>query len=705
MTRCDLGRRQVELEVAEALVQDANTAEADALIRMGEDFASDGEASFSEVLQPHPQDSRNSVRSKSESPSATCRRPARMNTASKVSSCSNRALAWEIDLVLKLRHSELKESLQQTMTEHTAAVQRLIGERSLPRSWIQPSAQCPHLETENWQQHQPETTEQSPSQQPEFPGSVDTTVEIMSVNGDARKTNGHSREAWTPLDTQEGLAELLNSDAVEPPKALDSPTMTILQSQDTAGEESQGLGHGIKTHPALAVRSKTSGSMKTFTFERQEVPVLVIMDYLMSCLPGLDTGDMKKLRSTRLWKLTHSNVFGILSAFMICAYIVFIGVNSDSELKAEIKGQKLGVEWSVFEGIFAGWFALELVLRIAAERVLFFYTDEWKLNLLDIILVAISLVGFSMDPSGSGSASRANAARVFRLFRFIRVLRIVRVIRSFQSLRLLAFSIIESMASLMWCFVVVLVVIYLFAIFILSGVTEHMRDVPSTADTQKLEEFWGGGYRAMVSLFMSISGGADWQDLLSPLREIDWFYEPIFMFYIFFMLLGVLNVVVATFVENTAQVARNDKDATVKAELQRVKEYSSSIKKFFHEADYDKSGQLSWDEFESYLQNDSVKAYFQTLELDVSEAHVLFKLLAGEDDEVSSEEFIDGCMRLKGRARSVDVNLLIYQTERMIDKMMQSQEAITAISQHLHIPTSALGFQSTVKLDHPVTCK
>lgn len=703
MTRFDLGSGQVELEVAEALVRDTNAAGGDGLI-CSEDIPSDNEALLSQMLEeshqsqnPDPQDSSSkALRSKSESPSATRRRSARMSTFSKVSSCSSRALAWEIDSVLKLRNAELKESLQQAMTEHTATVQRLIGERSIPCPRIQPSAPC--LESENWEHQQLEATEESIiSQHVELPGSVDTTVEIMSVVGNSSKTNGHSREAWSPVHTQQGLVELLV------PKTVESPTIAMAQRDTNEVKEAPDTPHpgkGSQENSRLR-KSKTNGSMATtttFSFEQQESP----MRYLMSCLPSLGKRDMKKLQSTSVWKLTHSNTFGTVSAFMICAYIVFIGIHSDSELKSAINGQKLGVKWSVPEGVFAGWFALELVLRLAAERALFFLTGEWKLNFLDLILVSMSIVGYCMDPSSSGSTSRANAARIFRLFRFVRILRIVRVIRSFQHLRLLAFSIIESMASLMWCFVVVLVVVYLFAIFILSGVTEHMRDVPGTTDTQKLQEYWGGGYRAMVTLFMSISGGADWHDLLAPLREVDWFYEPIFMFYVFFMLLGVLNVVVATFVENTAQVARNDKDATVKAELQRVKEYSSSIKKFFHEADYDKSGQLTWDEFESYLQNDEVKAYFQTLELDVSEAHNLFKLLAGEDEEVSSEEFIDGCMRLKGKARSIDVNFLIYQTEKMIDKTLQSQLAIKEISEHLRIPTS-LGGGSTLKLNSSVT--
>merc|ERR1712032_1508758 len=101
---------------------------------------------------------------------------------------------------------------------------------------------------------------------------------------------------------------------------------------------------------------------------------------------------------------------------------------------------------------------------------------------------------------------------------------------------------------------------------------------------------------------------------------------------------------------------------------------------FFEEADKDHSGMLSWEEFKTYLQNSKVKAYFQALELDVSQAHKLFTLLdADNSDQVGLHEFLEGCMRLKGQAKSIDVNMLLYESERvfqlMCDFMDNSEEA------------------------------
>ena len=60
------------------------------------------------------------------------------------------------------------------------------------------------------------------------------------------------------------------------------------------------------------------------------------------------------------------------------------------------------------------------------------------------------------------------------------------------------------------------------------------------------------------------------------------------------------------------------------------------------------------------MQDERVKAYFKSLDLDTSEARALFVLLDLEEtDEVPIEKFIEGCMRMRGDAKSIDVNMMI----------------------------------------------
>merc|ERR1719491_773945 len=119
----------------------------------------------------------------------------------------------------------------------------------------------------------------------------------------------------------------------------------------------------------------------------------------------------------------------------------------------------------------------------------------------------------------------------------------------------------------------------------------------------------------------------DWRDALSAMDCLPWIYMPILILYVFFMYFAVLNVVIGAFVAATAEIKSKDKEALVKTEMIRFERYTQKIKGFFHEADTDRSGKLSLKEFERHLENDQVRAYFQALELDVTQARALFKVL------------------------------------------------------------------------------
>merc|ERR1719162_1613245 len=111
----------------------------------------------------------------------------------------------------------------------------------------------------------------------------------------------------------------------------------------------------------------------------------------------------------------------------------------------------------------------------------------------------------------------------------------------------------------------------------------------------------------MITLFMVMTGGMDWEDAADPLKKVFFFYHYVFVFYVFVMNFGVLNVVIGTFVATATEIASKDREAFVKAEMRQWEISTSRIKTFFHEADLDSSGTLSWDEFREHLSHTQVR--------------------------------------------------------------------------------------------------
>eukprot|EP00913_Durusdinium_trenchii_P007652 g7189.t1 len=56
----------------------------------------------------------------------------------------------------------------------------------------------------------------------------------------------------------------------------------------------------------------------------------------------------------------------------------------------------------------------------------------------------------------------------------------------------------------------------------------------------------------------------------------------------------------------------------------------------------------------SIFANPKVEAYFQTLDVDVTEGAALFNMIDNGDGQVTLDEFVDGILRCRGPARALD---------------------------------------------------
>lgn len=377
-----------------------------------------------------------------------------------------------------------------------------------------------------------------------------------------------------------------------------------------------------------------------------------------------------------MYEAIHGWQFRALCSMVIVLNAICIGIRTHMRLGEVMRGQgNSAASWNVVENCFTGFFAVELVLRLLVDGKEFCIGEDWKWNLFDSFLVTQSFMDLLAT---KGTGLNLSFARLLRILRFARILRLIRVMRFFQSFRIMVYSILCSMVSLLWVLMLLFFIIYFFAVFFLHGITDdYSKTGLGTQDL--LQQYFGSLPEAVLSLFAAICGGADWLDIMKPLRDIGAIFPLGFVLYVFFMIFGVMNVVVALFVDQAWEVSQRDRDATIARELSKQREYAANIARFFYEADTDKSGLLSWEEFQAHLDDDRVKAYFSTLELDVSQARALFTLFdVDETNEVGIEEFIGGCMRLKGLAKSVDVNMLLYENEQIMNKLSSFMELVCA---------------------------
>jgi len=326
--------------------------------------------------------------------------------------------------------------------------------------------------------------------------------------------------------------------------------------------------------------------------------------------------------------------------------------------------------------VFAAWFGTEIVLRILVDGCRFFTNDEKYWNIFDFLLVAESLASLTLN---TGNLS---LLRIFRVFRLIRIVRLVRTVKALRRLRTMIFSILNSFVDLLWAIVVVILIIYIFSIIFSNAVALYFDEVNMGLDdldngnktlviqqaTDVNTEF-GDLYSSILALWSAVSGGNDWMMYGSLLRGISHgeLYFVIFNFYIAFCVIGMFNVVTGVFVDSA--VCCRTEDEVVQGYIDDLRNTTREIKSFFQTADTDRSGTLTYEEFKKQLDDPLVKAYFSGLDIDPSEASIIFAILdADTSDELKIDEFVNGTMKLKGAATKLDVMTMMFDNTKQTIK-------------------------------------
>eukprot|EP00439_Symbiodinium_sp_Y106_P035255 s561_g4.t1 len=159
------------------------------------------------------------------------------------------------------------------------------------------------------------------------------------------------------------------------------------------------------------------------------------------------------------------------------------------------------------------------------------------------------------------------------------------------------------------------------------------------------------------------------------------------LLYVAFTMLAVLNVITGAFVDNALNLASQQRDFQIEKEIESKEQYARQIRALFqmlgkaikhcedcegcmlreHDIkkrtiDDDGSGDVSRKEIREMLEDATLSAYFRVLGFETTDADLLFKLLDVDD---SDSEFLDGCGRLKGPARNMDVHAILAECRRM----------------------------------------
>jgi len=416
-------------------------------------------------------------------------------------------------------------------------------------------------------------------------------------------------------------------------------------------------------------------------------------------IPELEAATGVQLSKVQSWaiELVQSYRFEQWSGFLVILNAVVLGIETDYQAShAEVKVTGLAgvldnpsamtasamtamkhpydvgglkadtVYINFFEALFCILFSAELAVRLFAYRCHFFIADSWGWNVFDCVVVGLMNMEQLVRVLVFMDAGSTNTSfmRLLWLLRLFRITRLIRIIRFVEELSTIWGSIMGSMNSLFWMLLLLIMVIYIVSVFFTMVVLEMTN---LELEHHKELQYWYGRLpRTILTMFEVIVGGVSWDEALSPLlQDVSPWIGIIFCMYITFCVFVMMNMATGVFVERATKRAQEDR------ETYTANHISDLFFKEHHE------GCVTWDLFNSKMGTVDMQNYFKDIDVDPSEARSLFELLDTDGSgSVDPEELVNGCLRLRGGAKALELSLLMHETTRMHAKMASQQEVM-----------------------------
>jgi len=384
-----------------------------------------------------------------------------------------------------------------------------------------------------------------------------------------------------------------------------------------------------------------------------------------------------------------SSAFENIVGAITLLYSLCVGYETNSKAN-EVQGSNASPTdsfvFQVADWVFAGLFLVELILRLCVHGVGFFWDDDWYWNYFDLAMVFSQIVNQMVTVCLHMSVIvNESFLRLLAVLRLLRIIRLVRMLRLSEELRTIVISILSSMLSLFWTLLFLMMIIYMLSVLF----TQVVLDVTShTGDVGKLSYWYGNVGRTFLTFFECIAGGVSWDDAVQPLNEeVSPLMGVAICCYVAFCVFAVLNMATGVFVDRATRKAQEDKDTYT----------ANHISDLFFKNDECTEECISWEKFANKMSQPSMKEYFKAINVDPSEAGGLFKLLdADGSGYVDAEEVVNGCLRLRGPAKALELSLLMYETTRLKERFVQHTgrvenrlDWICQILELVHLPPQA----------------
>lgn len=305
--------------------------------------------------------------------------------------------------------------------------------------------------------------------------------------------------------------------------------------------------------------------------------------------------------------------------------------------------------------LFAVSFLIEMLLR-QHQLGWDYFLNPW--NMFDYTLVVMNFSDLLLSMAAQDTGP--NVAATLRVIRMLRVAKYVEGIQLFRGMWLLLQGLVNSLKTMVWTGLLMLILVYTVSIILLTLISDDMESVREHwADSDKYVGSLFGTFITTVQVFTLDSWASD---IARPFLVHGYpIPAALCIGTVVLCNFGVLNIIIALMVEKISEMQLG-----VEARNRRILEwveqrvYNSLSDDFARSMQMKHEGKLDYKDFSEILTRQDVEYKFRLLGISHDEADSMFELMdITKSGAISADEFCEGLKRIRGPAKGLDIVALI----------------------------------------------
>jgi hypothetical protein len=380
-------------------------------------------------------------------------------------------------------------------------------------------------------------------------------------------------------------------------------------------------------------------------------------------------------RSDPLSKFADGLPFLMIVDVTILLNCVFMVASADYEMSHRYDDDQS--EFFVYgEVYFLLVYLFELAVKIWRYRLHFFYDTDWKYNWLDFSLVCASIYSIILEDQ----LPNFSWLRMLRILRLAKLLRVFQLIAIVKPLRAILRSIVNTMGTLAWSIIMLMIILFMFALMLVLRLASYFKEGGSFDDPMvedKIMKIYGNVGLTMLHLFMVTTGGKEWSVYYKPLEETGEINCMIFILFIAFTHIAVMNIILGIFVDDAMKHMIAERDERLQEHEQEHLQMAKNLRELFGEMDVDGNSKLSRDEWHRAFSKRKFQVHLDMMGFRSSEVIEFLDLMHDNSEEgtFDIDTFVRSCMRFRGPASCFDMQLLLNEVKQNKDLIRSLQGA------------------------------